>query len=902
MAKGKGRPAKGKGKDEEKVKEEQKDKEEKSDEWKDWNDWKRAKTDKDEGEWKSNGWNNSSWAKKEDVKEESKDDESGAKNEWKSNGWSKSTSSWTKKEDVKEESKEDGMDWKKDDDSKGNSWGEWKDWKNGWNKDDNEKDVKVEVKKEENDWNKKDWRKNDDWRRDGEDDDGEEDTAYKWKKANMSERQFNNSQSVHGSEEWKKAVLGGNPGLPYKAGDEKLTIVQPRDFKNFTEAECATWKNKPDTLEETDSFWVFGKNVNWVCSNTSSQELKDFAPRTMGSNKRKREGEVEVKDEAELDPEARAMKIDGSLPAYVVMTYGRRYPFVCTNTEVFDPEDLSNNDIVKSGFGMLHRLDRETSGPVLVAKTAEGFRQLVKERDNHNWHKEYVTLCHGIIPPEKSRGVIDIPLRKKRLGLNGQSFIVDACHNCWKDPSKRKIKPGGFGAPCRRGADEEGYFCVGIAKSYYEVVTYHTYVAKNGETYDYTFVRIKLVSGKTHQIRVHMKLFGEELGLPICGVVSDFKYVKPYFPAAYRVDCMELCQRVWLHSCVLGFRDPDDPFVNRIAKFNAPNDLSCVTEKKMIENEEKMNEMVRFQMQSKKEAVAKFVIDFGLNADAEKIVRNMFADDQAMLLKVFYENYPDTAEAAAARSFNGDHSAMILRIVNDRNNDVDELSELIKREFPEKRVIEGDDKLALPDGWVRKTSRKVVGAVYYHNPKMNIVQIEHPGRSALDGLPPGWTKVASKSKPGQFYYYDSSTSTSHMTPPAGTCVYNVNKAAEAEQGNSQWEKKVSRSSGKPYWFNAILNRTSIHHPLGLEPLPEGWERQESSNVNGKYYFKNTTTDATEFAHPVSKKTWSDVPPPWQFAVSKNNANVVYWINTQTQETTQTHPVTDINVNAVKVAD
>eukprot|EP00397_Hematodinium_sp_SG-2012_P010833 GEMP01010959.1.p1 GENE.GEMP01010959.1~~GEMP01010959.1.p1 ORF type:complete len:686 (+),score=117.76 GEMP01010959.1:876-2933(+) len=681
------------------------------------------------------------------------------------------------------------------------------------------------------------------------------------------------------------------PGLAYEPGDEKLGRVLPRDFCHFTEEDCSQWKNKPLVLLSTSSFWVFGKSVNWVCSNASPKQLREFQPGTFGGSRKHRD--------ADNADNARVMCCEGSLPAYVVCKFGKDFPFVCENTEMFDVSQLKEHGLVKAGYGMLHRLDRETSGPVLMAKTKESFRRLVTERDNHNWHKEYITLVHGKIPADKYKGVIDIPLRRRKVGAS--SFTVDGCRKCWKNP--QYFADGG-----RRkcvGEDKDGYRCLGESKSYYEVVKYYQYTRKDGKTMDYTFVRIKLVSGKTHQIRVHMRLFCQDLGFPVYGVCSDFKYLKDNFPTDYQFDCEELSNRVFLHSVVLGFRDPDDPFTNRVAMFQLQNDLMS-TIRKMTDNTEAFQEVIRYQHEVKTSEIGRFAVDFGINTDAEKAVKECKQTNE--IINAFYQRCEHPTDQPAARSFNGDHSAMVLRVVQDLKREVDTLDELVDREFPEKMKHDDDAKLTLPRGWVKKESRSCPGAFYYHNQRLNKVQIEHPARAEMDGLPPGWKKVESKSKPGQFYYYDSNTSTSHLELPSELQNYKPESSNSdaapspptatpaVPAAKNEWLLREStKNKGAFYWWNPALSRASIYHPLGLEKLPEGWVRNESSKTKGKYYFTNSATTQTVMEHPTSKKSWCDVPEPWLFQVSKTDKNMCYWINKTTKETVMNHPVTGIHI-------
>lgn len=118
--------------------------------------------------------------------------------------------------------------------------------------------------------------------------------------------------------------------------------------------------------------------------------------------------------------------------------------------------------------GIVHRLDKDTSGVMVVAKSDRAHRNLASQWHGESFRKEYLALVYGT--PERPRGVIDAPIGR--------------------DPHHRKrmaIVAGG-----RRAVTE------------YEVVERlrHT-----------SLVRCTLRTGRTHQIRVHLK----HLGHPIVG-------------------------------------------------------------------------------------------------------------------------------------------------------------------------------------------------------------------------------------------------------------------------------------------------------------------------------------------------------------------------------------------------
>lgn len=164
------------------------------------------------------------------------------------------------------------------------------------------------------------------------------------------------------------------------------------------------------------------------------------------------------------------------------------------NALLFHMQDLSSiNDVIRPGI--VHRIDKDTSGLLMIAKNDFAHESLAKQLKEKTSLRKYVALVHGVIPHEK--GVIDAPIGRSKTDRKMQAVIEEG-------------KP---------------------AVTHFQVLERFA---------DFTLVELQLETGRTHQIRVHMKYIGYPLaGDPVYGP-------KKTLPGKGQ----------FLHAQVLGFEHP----------------------------------------------------------------------------------------------------------------------------------------------------------------------------------------------------------------------------------------------------------------------------------------------------------------------------------------------------------
>ncbi|MCH5241461.1 MAG: RluA family pseudouridine synthase [Muribaculaceae bacterium] len=203
-------------------------------------------------------------------------------------------------------------------------------------------------------------------------------------------------------------------------------------------------------------------------------------------------------------------------PAGLVVHPGHgNYHGTLVNALAYHFKDNPDYDVSDPRMGLVHRIDKDTSGLLVVAKTPEAKTALGEQFFNKTTRREYVAVIWGEFP-EKSGTITGDIARNPRNKL--QMAVMS-------EPGIGKH-----------------------AVTHYEEIESFGYVS---------VVRCRLETGRTHQIRVHMKHMGHPL-------FNDERYggdeiLRGTTFAKYRqfiANCMETCPRQALHARTLGFKHP----------------------------------------------------------------------------------------------------------------------------------------------------------------------------------------------------------------------------------------------------------------------------------------------------------------------------------------------------------
>ncbi len=173
--------------------------------------------------------------------------------------------------------------------------------------------------------------------------------------------------------------------------------------------------------------------------------------------------------------------------------------------------------------GLVHRLDKEVSGLMVIAKKQETFECLKNQFKDRDVNKEYTALVHGKMPLDF--GVVNFAIKRSKEGYKMAAVPLNTV-----DLLSR-----------RKPTDRDQGNLDGLFKSR-EAITEYTVLKR---FINYTLVQVKIKTGRTHQIRVHFFA----LGHPLLG--DNLYYNKKSKVQNKKVDL----GRIFLFANKLSFKD-----------------------------------------------------------------------------------------------------------------------------------------------------------------------------------------------------------------------------------------------------------------------------------------------------------------------------------------------------------
>ncbi|MCX7929357.1 MAG: RluA family pseudouridine synthase [Chlorobi bacterium] len=205
----------------------------------------------------------------------------------------------------------------------------------------------------------------------------------------------------------------------------------------------------------------------------------------------------------------------GTLVNAVLHHLGMREPITIANSDELD-DDSESLLLVSAAVrpGIVHRLDKDTSGVMVVAKHEIASERLARQFADRRVHRIYRAIVWGVVRHDEGR--IDAPIG--RSSRNRKLFAV--------------VERGGK-----------------TAVTTYRVVERYPFA---------TLLELKLLTGRTHQIRVHMAHIGHPL-------IGDSSYsgdrlawggLQSKHLRTRAQQCLETIHRQALHAAVLGFYHP----------------------------------------------------------------------------------------------------------------------------------------------------------------------------------------------------------------------------------------------------------------------------------------------------------------------------------------------------------
>lgn len=177
----------------------------------------------------------------------------------------------------------------------------------------------------------------------------------------------------------------------------------------------------------------------------------------------------------------------------------------------------------------VNRLDRDTSGLIIIAKNSHCQDFLTKEMKENRVIKKYLAVVYGVL--EEDDGIIDLPIDKDQEHV-----------------ARRKVIEGGYDSI-----------------THYKVVERHYPQSSRENSPGYSLLEIKLDTGRTHQIRVHLTHIGHPIvGDELYGALYGYGEILEWMP------------RQALHASFLEFRQPTTGEIIKVEAALPRDIVSCI--------------------------------------------------------------------------------------------------------------------------------------------------------------------------------------------------------------------------------------------------------------------------------------------------------------------------------------
>ncbi|CAE7229203.1 rluD [Symbiodinium natans] len=245
-----------------------------------------------------------------------------------------------------------------------------------------------------------------------------------------------------------------------------------------------SFRAEPKFLYEDSHFMVMLKPAGWHCSNETYAIGLAKQVETMVGDKRKA-----------MAAQLLTRKDPPPLHDYLILRFGE-----VANSGM---REVMNADKL---YGMVHRLDQGTSGPLLVAKNLEGFWWAKEKIAQQELQRDYVCLVHGTFGRDALHGHAPTGIIQARIDKRAYEWT----RRC-------EISPTGLEA----------------ATLYERIAEYESPDRKAR----YTLLHCRLLTGRTHQIRVHL----EHIGMPLVGDRQYQRNRRTFDPSL-------ACDRTFLHK------------------------------------------------------------------------------------------------------------------------------------------------------------------------------------------------------------------------------------------------------------------------------------------------------------------------------------------------------------------